>query len=75
MSQPVALEVIRSELYFLFLTILSGSNNDHMFVTTAHCGAIGGDPSRQEHYPDSGDLFLVDLSGIFKGVERHLFAA
>jgi hypothetical protein len=46
-----------------------------MFVTTAHCSAVGGDPARQEHYPDSGDLFFVDLSGVFKGVERHFFGA
>jgi hypothetical protein len=45
-----------------------------MFVTTAHCSAVGGDPTRQEHYPDSGNLFFVDLSGIFKGVARHFFA-
>ncbi|KAF8168018.1 regucalcin [Crassisporium funariophilum] len=51
-----------------------GPNNDQMFVTTAHCGAIGGDPSRQTQYPDSGHLFLVDLSGRFRGLERSQFA-
>jgi len=45
-----------------------------MYVTTAHCGAIGGDATRQQSYPDSGDLFLVDLSGRFRGVERYKFA-
>lgn len=44
-----------------------GPDDDQLYVTTAHCGAIGGDASRQERYPDSGALFRVDLSGLFKG--------
>jgi len=44
-----------------------------MFVTTAHCGAVGGDASRQKRYPDSGHVFLVDLSGLFTGLKRHPF--
>ncbi|KAF9569652.1 regucalcin [Agrocybe pediades] len=51
-----------------------GPNNEHMFVTTAHCGANGGDTSRQEAYPDSGHIFLVDLSGRFKGLSDFKFA-
>ncbi|KAF8974004.1 regucalcin [Flammula alnicola] len=51
-----------------------GPNNDQLFVTTAHCGAFGGDAARQEQYPDSGHLFLVDLSGLFRGLERHQFS-
>ena len=62
-------------LFHISYKQLSGPNNDHMFVTTAHCSAVGGDPTRQEQYPDSGNIFFVDLSGIFKGVERHFFAA
>ncbi|KAL5494897.1 hypothetical protein ACEPAI_359 [Sanghuangporus weigelae] len=51
-----------------------GANNDQLFVTTAHCGAVGGDASRQELYPDSGNVFQVDLSNRFKGGEwRHKF--
>ncbi|TDL28309.1 regucalcin [Rickenella mellea] len=44
-----------------------GPEEDQLFVTTAHCSAIGGDPSRQAIYPDSGHLFRVDLSSKFKG--------
>ncbi|KAI9572890.1 regucalcin [Boletus coccyginus] len=44
-----------------------GPNEDQLYVTTAHCGAIGGDSSLQDKYPDSGHLFVVDLSGHFKG--------
>lgn len=45
-------------------------------MTTAHCGACGGDAHRQAQYPDSGDLFVVDLSGEFIGGEwRHEFVA
>ncbi|KAH9486855.1 Regucalcin [Psilocybe cubensis] len=51
-----------------------GPNNDTMFVTTAHCGAIGGDATRQQNYPDSGHIFQVDLAGLFEGVERGQFA-
>ncbi|KAF8807485.1 regucalcin [Phlegmacium glaucopus] len=51
-----------------------GPNNDQMFVTTAHCGAMGGDASRQVEYPDSGHLFWVNLVGQFRGLERNQFA-
>lgn len=52
-----------------------GPNNDQLFVTTAHCGAIGGDSSRQEQYPNSGDIFQVDLSDRYKGGKwRHNFS-
>lgn len=45
-----------------------------MYVTTAHCGAINGDASRQQQYFNSGDVFQVNLSGLFKGgVWRHAF--
>ncbi|KAJ7597125.1 hypothetical protein C8J56DRAFT_308866 [Mycena floridula] len=50
-----------------------GPENDQLFVTSAHCGAIGGDPARQQQYPDSGDLFVVDLDGQYRGVARHKF--
>ncbi|CAA7266523.1 unnamed protein product [Cyclocybe aegerita] len=51
-----------------------GPANDQLFITTAHCGANGGDASQQERYPDSGHLFRVDLSGLYKGSERSQFA-
>ena len=44
-----------------------GPEDDQLFVTTAHCGAVGGDASRQALYPDSGHVFKVDLNGRFKG--------
>ncbi|KAF9240857.1 regucalcin [Melanogaster broomeanus] len=50
-----------------------GPNEDQLYVTTAHCGAIGGDADQQEKYPDSGHLFVVDLSGYYKGIRRHAF--
>jgi hypothetical protein len=52
----------------------SGPNNDQLFVTSSHCGAIGGDPCLQTEYPDSGHLFKVDLAGKYKGRERYPFA-
>lgn len=51
-----------------------GPSGDQLFVTTAHCGAIGGDVTRQTEFPDSGHLFLVDLLGEFRGGRRHDFA-
>ncbi|KNZ71438.1 Regucalcin [Termitomyces sp. J132] len=51
-----------------------GDKNDQLFVTTAHCGANGGDPSRQTKFPDSGHVFKIDLSGRYMGNERHEFS-
>ncbi|KAK7463669.1 hypothetical protein VKT23_005610 [Stygiomarasmius scandens] len=51
-----------------------GPNMDQLYVTTAHCGCMGGDASKQSEYPYSGDLFVVDLSGHYRGVARHEFA-
>ena len=54
---------------------LLGPNEDQLYVTTAHCGACGGDASRQDKYLDSGNLFVVDLAGQYKGGKyRHEFA-
>ena len=53
----------------------TGPKNDQLYVTTAHCGACGGDASRQSSFPDSGNVFVVDLSGQFAGGEwRFEFA-
>lgn len=46
-----------------------GAGQDKLYVTTAHCSAIGGDATRQKQFPDSGHLFMVDLRGQFKGGE------
>lgn len=70
------------DLEVFFPTVLNvtaccfgGPNEDQLYVTTAHCGACGGDASRQALYPDSGDLFVVDFSGQFRGAKwRHEFA-
>ncbi|KAH9944055.1 uncharacterized protein BXZ73DRAFT_39512 [Epithele typhae] len=52
-----------------------GPRNDQLYVTTAHCGACGGDGSRQPSFPDSGDLFVVDFAGEFTSGEwRFPFA-
>ncbi|KAF8640575.1 hypothetical protein AX17_000237 [Amanita inopinata Kibby_2008] len=68
------------DLEIVFPTVLSvtaccfgGPNNDQLFVTTAHCGALDGDAVRQEKYPDSGHLFIVDLAGQYKGGIRCEF--
>ncbi|KAF8514483.1 SMP-30/Gluconolaconase/LRE-like region-domain-containing protein [Gautieria morchelliformis] len=46
-----------------------GPNNDLLYVTTAHCNAIpgSGDPTKQVLYPDSGNLFVVDFHGRYRG--------
>lgn len=49
--------------------VSTGQNNDQLYVTTAHCGACGEDASRQSLFPDSGNIFVVDLSGRFAGGE------
>ena len=55
--------------------LAKGPNDDQLFITTAHCGAVGGDASRQERYPDSGDIFKADLSGRYRGGRwRYHFA-
>lgn len=49
-----------------------------MYVTTAHCGALGdiASLSKQVDFPDSGHLFVVDLAGKYKGgLWRHSFTA
>jgi hypothetical protein len=67
---PVASEVNASLPYHENLELINhdtGPNEDQMFVTTAHCGAINGDASRQTRFPDSGHLFVVNLAGKYKG--------
>ncbi|KIJ68356.1 hypothetical protein HYDPIDRAFT_173106 [Hydnomerulius pinastri MD-312] len=70
---------IDAEIYFpsalnVTACCFGGQNDDQLYVTTAHCGAIGGDANRQEKYPDSGHLFIVDFSGRYRGgTWRHPF--
>lgn len=47
---------------------------DQLFITTTKATVEGGDPNLQKLFPDSGHLFVADLSGQFKGVERFHFA-
>jgi sugar lactone lactonase YvrE len=54
-----------------------GPNNDQLYVTSAHCKA-SGEAERQAQYPDSGHVFVVDLSGKsgekqYRGVEKFKF--
>ncbi|THV04858.1 hypothetical protein K435DRAFT_826674 [Dendrothele bispora CBS 962.96] len=51
-----------------------GPNMDQLYVTTAHCGCLGGDASKQNEFPDSGNVFVVDLSGQYRGLARYEFA-
>ncbi|KAL6304304.1 hypothetical protein BKA93DRAFT_733532 [Sparassis latifolia] len=68
-------EVLLPTVYHVTACCFGGPKEDQLYVTTAHCGACGGDASRQVFYPDSGDLFVVDLSGQFIGGKwRHEFA-
>ncbi|KAI0330567.1 regucalcin [Cubamyces sp. BRFM 1775] len=69
------LEVYFPKALHITACTFGGPNNDQLYVTSAHCGACGGDASRQVDYPDSGNLFVVDLSGAFSGGEwRFEFA-
>ncbi|KAL1951620.1 hypothetical protein VTO73DRAFT_769 [Trametes versicolor] len=69
------LEVFFPKALNITACTFGGPNSDQLYVTTAHCGACGGDATRQADYPDSGNLFVVDLSGAFVGGEwRFKFA-
>lgn len=76
MLRRVVLEVRTSRIIPVWSDIIigTGPNNDQLFVTTAHCGANGGDSSLQEQYPDSGHVFRVDLSGKYQGSSANKFA-
>ncbi|KAH7911958.1 regucalcin [Hygrophoropsis aurantiaca] len=67
-------EIIFPKALNITACCFGGPKEDQLYVTTAHCGAINGDPSRQDKYPDSGHLFVVDLSGQYRGGQwRHEF--
>ncbi|KZT72754.1 regucalcin [Daedalea quercina L-15889] len=72
----VDLQVIFPTALNVTACCFGGPNDDQLYVTTAHCGACGGDASRQAQYPDSGHLFVVDFAGQFRGGRwRHEFVA
>ncbi|KAJ7786413.1 SMP-30/Gluconolaconase/LRE-like region-domain-containing protein [Mycena metata] len=67
------------DLEVLFPTVLNvtscafgGANNDQLYVTSAHCKA-SGEEERQTEFPNSGHVFVVDVSDIARGVVRHKF--
>ncbi|KAL0951075.1 hypothetical protein HGRIS_007813 [Hohenbuehelia grisea] len=69
----IDLEVVFPSALNITSCCFGGPKNDQLYVTSAHCGAIGGDASLQEKYPHSGDLFVVDFAGRYKGRERYAF--
>ncbi|KZP31254.1 hypothetical protein FIBSPDRAFT_45019 [Athelia psychrophila] len=70
-------EIVFPTVFKVTACCFGGPNEDQMYVTTAHCVA-GGDieaAQKQEEFPDSGHLFVVDLAGKYKGGKwRHSFA-
>ncbi|KAH9950487.1 hypothetical protein B0H21DRAFT_868936 [Amylocystis lapponica] len=71
----IDLEVVFPTVLHVTACTFGGQNNDQLYVTTAHCGATGGDASRQAQFPDSGNLFVIDFSGQYTGgIWRHEFA-
>ncbi|KAI0067741.1 hypothetical protein BV25DRAFT_1793920 [Artomyces pyxidatus] len=71
----IDVEVLFPTAYSITACCFGGPNEDQLFVTSAHTSALGGDGSRQAQYPHSGDLFVVDLSGQYRGGKwRHEFA-
>ncbi|KZV77481.1 regucalcin [Peniophora sp. CONT] len=44
-----------------------GPSEDKLYITTASAEIYGGSSERQEKFPDSGHLFMVDFAGRFKG--------
>ncbi|KIK71092.1 hypothetical protein GYMLUDRAFT_66304 [Collybiopsis luxurians FD-317 M1] len=73
-SGVVDLEIVFPTVLNVTSCCFGGPDNDKLYVTSSHCGAMGGDSSLQQKYPDSGHIFVVDLSGRFKGRERYPFA-
>ncbi|KAF7347758.1 60S ribosomal protein [Mycena venus] len=76
-SGSIDLEVVFPAVLNVTACAFGGPNNDQLYVTSAHCKA-SGETERQTQYPDSGHLFVVDLSGKlgdkqYTGVPRHKF--
>ncbi|KAI0319383.1 hypothetical protein OF83DRAFT_1055045 [Amylostereum chailletii] len=69
------LEILIPTVYRVTACCFGGPNEDKLYITTAHCGVLGGDVSLQAKFPDSGHLFMVDLAGQYRGGKwRHEFA-
>ncbi|KAJ3788014.1 regucalcin [Lentinula aff. detonsa] len=74
-SGAVDLEIIFPKVLNVTSCCFGGPENDQLYVTSAHCGALdSNESSLQSTYPDSGHLFAVNLAGKFKGCPRHSFA-
>lgn len=71
----VDLEVVFTSALNITSCCFGGPAGDQLYVTTAHCGANGGDATRQDLFSDSGDVFVVDFRGQYRGVKRHNFCA
>ncbi|KAJ7110125.1 SMP-30/Gluconolaconase/LRE-like region-domain-containing protein [Mycena epipterygia] len=76
-SGSIDLEVCFPTVLNVTSCAFGGPNNDQLYVTSAHCRA-SGEAERQTRYPDSGHLFVVDLSGKsgdkqYRGVPRYKF--
>ncbi|KAJ7492535.1 SMP-30/Gluconolaconase/LRE-like region-domain-containing protein [Mycena latifolia] len=76
-SGSIDLEVCFPTVLNVTSCAFGGPNNDQLYVTSAHCRA-SGEAERQAQYPDSGHLFVVDLSGAsgdkqYRGAPRHKF--
>jgi len=76
-SGAIDLEIVFPTALNVTACAFGGPNNDQLYVTSAHCKA-SGEAERQTQYPDSGHLFVVDLSGKsgdkqYTGVLRHKF--
>jgi len=76
-SGSIDLEVCFPSVLNVTSCAFGGPNNDQLYVTSAHCKA-SGEAERQAQYPDSGHVFVVDLSGKsgekqYRGVEKFKF--
>ncbi|KAJ6519915.1 hypothetical protein C8R45DRAFT_1048654 [Mycena sanguinolenta] len=71
-SGNIDLEIIFPTVLNITACTFGGPNNDQLYVTSAHCSA-SGEAERQTEFPDSGHLFVVDLSGKYTGLLRHKF--
>ncbi|KAF9270311.1 hypothetical protein L218DRAFT_992944 [Marasmius fiardii PR-910] len=66
-------EIVLPTVFRVTSCCFGGPNLDQLYITSAHCGSVNGDASKQNDYPHSGHLFVVNLSGKFKGAPRHPF--
>ncbi|KAJ7169968.1 SMP-30/Gluconolaconase/LRE-like region-domain-containing protein [Mycena filopes] len=72
-SGSIDLEVVFPSVLNVTSCAFGGPNNDQLYVTSAHCKA-SGEEERQAQFPDSGHLFVVDLSGrSYRGVPVHRY--